>query len=74
MVSANAEIGFCDEYCKPGEESQRTTVVIAPIHMKEEGENTTIAWACSKGQYCTADCQYARREEGRSFPEMEEDP
>jgi len=60
MFSASAEIGFCDEYRRPGEKSQRITIVIAPIHVREEGESTVIGWACSKGQYCVADCQYAK--------------
>jgi len=60
MVSLSAEIGFCDDFRRPGKQSRKTTVVIAPIHVKEEGESTVIGWACSKGQYCMADCQYAK--------------
>jgi len=60
MVSANAEVGFCEDYRRPEEEERKVTIVIAPIHVKQEGESTVIGWACSRGQYCATDCQYAK--------------
>jgi len=69
MFSASAEIGFCDEYHRPGEEERKVTIVIAPIHVRQESESAVIGWACSRGHRCAADCRYAKRR-----PEKEENP
>lgn len=52
----------CYNFTPPNESvAQKVTVVIAPIVIKEEGNITTIGYACSCGPYCEFPyCRYSK--------------
>jgi len=52
----------CYNFTAPNESiARKITVVIAPIVIKEEGNITTIGYACSAGPYCEFPyCRYSK--------------